>query len=51
LAFWALQFGLHRRFAQAAVLGVIIALIALAVTAIAFRLGNRHGYNGARIRR
>jgi iron(III) transport system permease protein len=31
------------RFEQAAVLGVIIALIALAVTAIAFRLGNRQG--------
>jgi iron(III) transport system permease protein len=31
------------RFEQAAVLGVIIALIALAVTAVAFRLGNRQG--------
>jgi iron(III) transport system permease protein len=31
------------RFEQAAVVGVIIALIALAVTAVAFRLGNRHG--------
>jgi iron(III) transport system permease protein len=37
------EFAGSGRFEQAAVLGVIIALIALAVSAVAFRLGNRQG--------
>jgi iron(III) transport system permease protein len=37
------EFAGSGRFEQAAVIGVIIALIALAVSALAFRLGNRQG--------